>query len=76
MTKQPPVPAASANPSRLLRINEVVKRVGISVSSIYDAISKGRFPKPRRIYGRTVGWKESEIEEFIGTRDFADATEV
>jgi len=40
-------------------------KVGSSRSSIYLMISKGLFPKPVKLGVRAVGWKESEIDEWI-----------
>lgn len=63
----------SADNDRLLRLREVMERVGLRSTSIYRAIAEQRFPKPRRIYGRSVGWRASEIDEFIRTREYVDA---
>jgi prophage regulatory protein len=40
---------ASDNPRRPLRLPEVVSRIGLSRSWIYQAIAEGRFPKWRKI---------------------------
>ena len=46
---------------RFLRLEEVELVTGLAKSSIYEAMAKGRFPKPVRITPRRVGWLESEI---------------
>lgn len=51
-----------------LRLPEVKKRTGFSRSSIYLKVSKGLFPKPISLAPRTVGWIESEIDEWIEER--------
>lgn len=53
---------------RLLRIDEVMERVGGSRSSIYRWEKVGRFPARRRIGSQAVGWLASEIEEWIASR--------
>lgn len=57
---------------RMLRMPEVRRRCGdVCPATIYNAIAEGKFPRPRRIFGRSVGWPESEIDEFIRTREHA-----
>ena len=42
---------------------------GLSRSTIYAEIAKGAFPKQIRLTGyRSVGWHESEILDWIDTR--------
>jgi prophage regulatory protein len=55
-------------PQRLLRLNEVKQRTGLSKSSIYNQIADGTFPEPVPIGPRAVAWVEAEIEEWIGNR--------
>jgi prophage regulatory protein len=49
----------------ILRLPQVKSRVGLSRSSIYVAISQGKFPRPVRLSARAVGWLESEIEAWV-----------
>ena len=49
----------------ILRLHDVKVRVGLSRSSIYAAISSGRFPKPIRLGARAVGWLESEVTAWV-----------
>ena len=58
----------SSKPRRLLRIDEVVERVGLSKSSIYGRIRAMAFPAPVNLGGHSVAWVESEIEEWIAAR--------
>jgi prophage regulatory protein len=53
---------------RILRIAEVVKRVGLSRSSIWKMAKEGVFPGPRRLGPRSVGWSEAEVDERVQTR--------
>lgn len=50
---------------RLLRIGEVLKRIPISRTSLYDGMKLGLYPAPIRIGKRTVAWRESEINAWI-----------
>ena len=70
---------------RLLRISEVVDRVGLSKSMIYRLIGRGQFPRsaplipdapedgPRedRDPFAPVGWLSTEIDEWIAERAVA-----
>jgi predicted DNA-binding transcriptional regulator AlpA len=79
------VPEAEAQPTRLnaglevqdrlVRLPELVARLGRSESSIRrDLCRDPRFPRPIHV-GRSVAWIESEIEAFIrGLADQRDAT--
>lgn len=49
----------------ILRLPIVKNRTGLSRSTIYLRISEDSFPKPISLGGRTVGWIESEINEWI-----------
>ena len=55
-------------PLRLLRLKEVKMRVGLGRSTIYRWISDGRFPKPVRLGGNSVGWPETAIDMWIMSR--------
>ena len=59
---------AVKNPLRILRLRQVIERTGLSRSTIYDHISIGEFPKQISLGPRSVGWVESEIEEWIANR--------
>jgi prophage regulatory protein len=54
----PPVP-------RLIRLPEVMARVGLKRSAIYQRMSEGRFPKSRSLGPKCAVWVEREIEEWI-----------
>lgn len=56
---------ASARPSRLLRLPEVMDRVGLRRSAIYQRMSEGRFPKCRTLGAKCSVWVESEINAWI-----------
>lgn len=51
---------------RFLRIAEVMARTGLSRSTIYLRIARGRFPRPVPLGSpNVVGFVESEIETWI-----------
>ena len=72
MTAAPSNEAASPHsdeaaplPARLLRLPDVMARVGMKRSAIYQRMSEGRFPKSRSLGPKCAVWVEAEIEEWI-----------
>lgn len=53
---------------RILRRKEVEQFIGLSRSSIYEAMAQGEFPKPIRIGKRAVGWRQSTIDAWLAGR--------
>ena len=53
------------SPARLLRLPEVIARVGLRRSAIYQRMSEGRFPKSRSLGPKCAVWVESEIDDWI-----------
>ena len=53
---------------KILRRKQVVDRTGICLSSIYNFIAAGTFPKPINLGSRSVGWLEFEIDEWLSER--------
>jgi len=51
--------------TKIIRLPQVIERTGLSRSSIYDYINKGTFPKQVNISQRSVGWYESEIDDWL-----------
>jgi prophage regulatory protein len=56
---------ARASPPRLLRLPEVMDRVGLRRSAIYQRMSDGRFPKCRSLGPKCSVWLEAEINDWI-----------
>jgi prophage regulatory protein len=52
----------------ILRLPAVKVRTGLSRSSIYLWISKGKFPAPVSLGARAVGWVESEVDDWVALR--------
>ena len=46
----------------LLRLPDVKRRTGLSRSSIYLAISQGKFPKSVNLGERSVAWSSADID--------------
>ena len=59
---------------RFLRIENVLAMIGMKRSWLLGQIKAGNFPSPFRLGKRAVGWKESEVFEWIDNRPKATAT--
>jgi prophage regulatory protein len=58
---------ASVAAARLIRLPEVMARVGLKRSSIYLRMAEGRFPKNRSLGSRCAVWVEAEIDDWIAS---------
>ena len=58
---------------KFLRQGEVLDRTGLGRTTVWRKEREGTFPKRRRITGTTIGWLESEIDEWIEARPVVDA---
>jgi len=55
---------------RLMRKPEVLNISGIeSHSTLYYLVNKGTFPAPVKISERAVAWRESEVLDWIDSRE-------
>ncbi|EDE2548646.1 AlpA family phage regulatory protein [Salmonella enterica] len=52
-------------PTRLIRLPEVLTRTGYGKAWIYRLISEGRFPAPVKIGIRSIAFVECEVEDWI-----------
>ncbi|MGE4348686.1 MAG: helix-turn-helix transcriptional regulator [Candidatus Berkiella sp.] len=50
---------------KILRLPEVIKQTGLSRSSIYLRIANNEFPQPISLGGRSVGWLQQEIDDWL-----------
>ena len=49
----------------IMRLSAVMANTGLSRSTVYLRMSEGSFPKPISLGGRTVGWIESEVNDWL-----------
>lgn len=50
---------------RILRLRDVIEKTGLGRSTVYKYIEAGTFPKPIDLGGRSVGWVDEEINDWI-----------
>ena len=55
---------------RVMRPREVCERLSLSRTTVWRMTrdGSGSFPKPIRLGPNSVGWRESEIQEWIDSR--------
>ncbi|EHH1035578.1 AlpA family phage regulatory protein [Vibrio parahaemolyticus] len=53
---------------RLIRLKEVLNKVGVSKATLYRLIAAGEFPASVVIANRAVAWEESLVDEFLMKR--------
>lgn len=53
---------------RLIRVDEVMNRTGLTRSLMYQLMKTGDFPKSVTIAGRAVAWQESAVSRWIQGR--------
>ena len=53
---------------RVLRVQEVAKKLGVCRATVYTLLRETDFPKPIKLGGKAVGWVESRVDEWILNR--------
>jgi prophage regulatory protein len=53
------------NLMRIIRLKEVMATTGLGRSSIYKYAAEGSFPKPVSLGGRSSGWVQDEVEDWV-----------
>jgi prophage regulatory protein len=58
-----------STPICLLRLHDVMDRVGLRSSAIYQSVQRGTFPKPIRLGNSvSVAWLDQEIDAWLRAR--------
>lgn len=55
--------------NRILRVKEVADKLSISKSTIWRLRREGCFPKPVKLGPRAVGWFESDVTDWLESRN-------
>ena len=56
---------------KVLRLPDVLERVGLSKSTLWRLINDGEFPEPIKLGPRASGWIEEEVVAWIASRSRA-----
>ena len=54
--------------TRILRMREVMQRIGLSRSTIYKLMENDDFPRPMKLGSQAIGWRDADIEAWIESR--------
>ena len=57
-------------PQRIMRLPAVLEFTGLSETQLEEKIKRGEFPRPIKLSdsGRTIGWIESELIDWLNSR--------
>jgi prophage regulatory protein len=58
---------------RILRLNSVLDRTGLSRSTLYRKVQTGSFPRQVKIAARCAGWRESAVNAWLRNPMFYSA---
>lgn len=51
--------------AQILRLPAVLRRTGIGRTTLWDLIRKQKFPTPIKLGSKSIGFVESEVDEWI-----------
>lgn len=54
-----------------LRRPAVLELTGLSTTTVYDLMRAEKFPRPIKLTGRAVAWRERDIVEWLQSRPTA-----
>lgn len=52
---------------KILKLPAVIETVGLGRSTIYRMMAEGKFPQSVKLGARAVGWKQSDIDEYLNS---------
>ena len=53
---------------RIIRTEDLTRRLGLSRATIFRNVKAGRFPGPIKISQRAIGWRIDDVEAWIAAR--------
>jgi prophage regulatory protein len=61
-------------PDKIHRLPSTLDITGLCRTSLYDALAAKEFPEPVLLGKRAVGWKETDLDAWIASRQKRNAT--
>lgn len=52
-------------PFYIIRINKLIELTCLSRSTIWRRVHAGEFPRPLKLGGRSIGWKSTDVIEYL-----------
>jgi excisionase family DNA binding protein len=71
----PEAEIATDDIERLISVDEVAGRLGVTRNAIYDWMGKGEFPRPSFYLGRLPRWRVAQFNEWVVERARQQAAE-
>jgi prophage regulatory protein len=66
-TQQAPIPAPQPLDDELWSVRTITAKTGLARSTIYAYVKRGLFPCQRRLGPGRVGWRASEVRDWMAT---------
>ena len=63
-----PQATSTHSSKKVLRLHKVIEKTGMSRATIYAYLKIRNFPAPISLGERSVGWLESEVDQWIDSR--------
>ncbi len=61
---------------RILRVRDVLDRIGgVSRSTLYRWMDAGRFPRPLKLGPQAAGWRETDVDAWLESRQLSGGGE-
>ena len=60
--------SATVSAPRLIRLPEVLSRVGVGKTTLYRLVEQGEFPAPRKLGPQIAVWSDHEVSEWVASR--------
>jgi prophage regulatory protein len=54
--------------TNIIRLPQAIQKTGLSRSTIYSLISRGEFPQKIQLSTRSIGFLESEINDWVTSK--------
>ena len=54
--------------AQILRLPEILRLTGLSRSTVYEMMRRGRFPASVKLGERAIGWFADDVNEWIAAR--------
>lgn len=61
-------------PNKIYRLPDAMAVTGLCRTSLYNALAANDFPEPVKLGKRAVGWLESDLDDWVATRQKRNAT--
>lgn len=65
MARNVPIVARSEPLEKLYCASEIADLLSVSPKTVYKMAKAGSFPKPRKIGGRLLRWRRSDLAKFL-----------